>query len=96
MNDDFKKKYYDNKIISEENIIENYNNDIKVIRVRKDNKDNANKDSEKDSEIKNDNSELLSTYSSAKIAKENFRNKVSNTFENKVSQFLIDDSSENL
>ena len=96
MNDDFKKKYYDNKIISEENIIENYNNDIKVIRVRKDNKDNANKDSEKDSEIKNDNSELLSTYSSAKIAKENFRNKVSNTFENKVSQFLLDASSENL
>ena len=87
----YHEHYYlcDNKIISEENIIENYNNDIKVIRVHKDNKDNANKDSEKDSEIKNDNSELLSTYPSAKIAKENFRNKVSNTFENKIISLQI-------
>lgn len=92
-NEKFKNHYFDNIKEYETNIKKNNQgkDNLKVIKVN----DEHPKEFEKKPKKGNGDKES-STYSSAKFAKDNYKNKLSNAFENEITEFLFEEGCEGL
>ncbi len=94
LNEQFKKDYYNNKIQSQNMIIENKINNINIIKMKKIGKDDY--INEQLTQKKSNKIEDISKYMNSKVVKENFKTMNSFILENKVNNFIINENDENL